>query len=81
PSDLSLRLSHLAALLISRYLSLPTAPLISYLPESTDELVSLYLKRHPKSTSSHESDWHSPALDAVVLDAVKYAHRSLVGQY
>ncbi|KAK3895760.1 hypothetical protein Pcinc_000683 [Petrolisthes cinctipes] len=57
------------------------APLISYLPESTDELVSLYLKRHPKSTSSHESDWHSPALDAVVLDAVKYAHRSLVGQY
>ncbi|KAK4323045.1 hypothetical protein Pmani_006229 [Petrolisthes manimaculis] len=53
-------------------------PLISYLPESTDELVSLYLKRHPKSTSTHESDWHSPALDAVILDAVKYTHRSLL---
>lgn len=59
--------------------SLTAAPLISYMPQSTEELVSLYLKRNPEEAKSGlQEDWHSPALDSVVLDAVAYAHRSLL---
>lgn len=62
--------------------SLTAAPLISYLPESTEELVSLYLKRNPDAAKSGlQTHWYSSALDSVVLDAVAYAHRSLLSQF
>nr|XP_027220898.1 homeobox protein TGIF2LX-like [Penaeus vannamei] len=56
-------------------------PLLSYLPTSTEDLVSLYLRRNPDVAQSyhcHQTSSHSPAVDAVLLDAIAYAHSCLL---
>ncbi|XP_042867398.1 uncharacterized protein LOC122250136 [Penaeus japonicus] len=56
-------------------------PLLSYLPTSTEDLVSLYLRRNPEVAQSyrcHQTSSHSPAVDAVLLDAIAYAHSCLL---
>ncbi|XP_047501614.1 homeobox protein Meis1-like [Penaeus chinensis] len=56
-------------------------PLLSYLPTSTEDLVTLYFRRNPDVAQSyrcHQTSSHSPAVDAVLLDAIAYAHSCLL---
>lgn len=54
-----------------------SAPLLSFLPTSAEELVWQYRRRH--QYGSHGST-HTSAVDAVIMDAIIYAHTSLLGQ-
>ncbi|XP_050716592.1 uncharacterized protein LOC126998660 [Eriocheir sinensis] len=54
------------------------APLLSFLPQNTEEMVALYLRRNPQAALDPREDLYSPAVDGVVLDAVAYTHRSLL---
>lgn len=56
------------------------APLLSFLPTTTEEMVTLYLQRNPNVALDVRGDTQSLAVDAVVLDAVAYTHRSLLGE-
>lgn len=43
-------------------------------------MVALYLRRNPQVALDAREDLYSPAVDGVVLDAVAYTHRSLLGE-
>nr|XP_053629749.1 uncharacterized protein LOC128686743 isoform X1 [Cherax quadricarinatus] len=57
------------------------APLLSFLPPSTEDLVTLYLRRNPEAAQAYQNKHASPrtqTIDAVIFDAVTYAHASLM---
>ena len=56
------------------------APLLCFLPSTTEEMVTLYLRTNPHVALNFNEDTQSHAVDAVVLDAVAYTHYSLLGK-
>ncbi|XP_071515372.1 uncharacterized protein [Panulirus ornatus] len=59
--------------------SFSVAPLLAFLPTSTEELVCLYRRRNPE-VGHATAITHTPAVDAVIMDAIVYAHTSLLGK-
>ncbi|XP_045587592.1 uncharacterized protein [Procambarus clarkii] len=61
--------------------SVNVALLLGYLPSSTNELVEMYLRRHPEAARAYQNPITSAdtkAVDAVILEAIAYAHASLL---
>lgn len=75
-------------LFCKHHLFLSLAPLLSFLPSSTEELLTVYLRRaqQQQQQQQHNSSQQpgpqaSTAVDAVMVDAISYVHASLLGEW
>lgn len=55
------------------------APLLAFLPSSPREMIKVFLEQHPEANKNNKHyDYQSDAIDSVIMDAIHFAHKTLL---